>query len=198
MTDHDRQLITGLVTGNPGATNEFIMTWEPQIRSWIRQNSWLRQRDDISQQVWFHLLENGWDRLLSWDGLYHEVEPHSLEAFLRQVTINKVRDLERKALRQLPEGGDPFDIIDDDNGVGSNPLDMLERERLRRAFEECFGRLQPRDRTNLVMWHEGYRDAEIAERLSMTANNVAQRRHQALPRLRMCLEQTLPEYMRDE
>ena len=32
----------------------------------------------------------------------------------------------------------------------------------------------------------------------MTANNVAQRRHQALPRLRMCLEENLPEYMHDD
>ena len=198
MTDQDRQLIMGLVTGNPGATNEFLSMWQRRIYSWIRQNSWLRQRDDIAQQVWFHLLENGWDRLLSWDGLYHEVKPHSLAAFLRQVTINKVRDLERKAERNLPEGGDPFDIIDEDGSAGTNPLDMVERERLRRAFEECFGRLQPRDQTSLVMWYEGHQDAEIAERLSMTANNVAQRRYQALPRLRMCLKQTLPEYMRDE
>ena len=198
MTDRDRQLIMGLVTGNPSATNEFLSMWQPRIYSWIRQNSWLRPRDDISQQIWFHLLENGWDRLLHWDGLYRDAPGHSLEAFLKQVTINKVRDLERKRKRDLPEGGDPFDFIDEDGSVGTNPLDMLERERIQRAFEECFGNLQPRDRANLVMWYEGHQDAEIAEHLRMTANNVAQRRYQALPRLRMCLEQTLPEYMRDE
>jgi len=198
MPDQDRQLIIGLVTGDPDATNEFIKSWQPRIYWWIRDNSWLRQADDVSQQIWFHLLENGWDRLLRWDGLYANTAEHSLHAFLRQVTINKLRDLERKAQRQLPEGGDPFDIIDDGGSVGANPLDMAERERIRRAFEECFGRLQPRDRTNLIMWYEGHPDKEIAENLQMTANNAAQRRYQALPRLRMCLEQNLPEYMRDD
>jgi RNA polymerase sigma factor (sigma-70 family) len=198
MSDRDRQLIKGLVTGDPDATNEFISLWQPRIYRWVRWKSWLKQTEDASQQIWFHLLENSWERLLSWEGLYSENEEHSLEAFLRQVSINKLRDLERKAQRQLPEGGDPFDIVDDGDSVGSNPLDMAERERIRRAFEECFGRLQSRDCTNLIMWYEGHKDAEIAEQLNMTANNAAQRRHQALPKLRMCLEKSLPEYMRDE
>ena len=188
----------GLVTGDPGATNEFISFWQPKIYGWIRRHSWIRQADDASQQVWFHLLENGWDRLLQWDGLYGETPRYSLHAFLKRVTINKLRDLERKAKRQLPPGGDPFDIGGDGDTVGGNPFDMAERERIRRAFERCFGRLQPRDQTNLVMWYEGHPDKEIAEQLQMTANNVAQRRHQALPRLRMCLEENLPEYMRDD
>ena len=198
MPDRDRQHIMGLVTGDPSATNEFISIWQPKIYGWIRRNSWIKQVDDASQQVWFHLLENGWARLLRWDGLYANAAEHSLQAFLRQVTINKLKYLERRALRQLPEGGDPFDIADDGDSVDGNPLDMAERERIRRAFEKCFGCLQPRDRRNLIMWYEGYPDKEIAEYLQMTANNAAQRRHQALPRLRMCLEENLPEYMRDD
>ena len=80
----------------------------------------------------------------------------------------------------------------------ADPRVLAERERLARIFESCFRRLQARDRINLVMWQEGHSDAEIGERLDITANNAAQRRYQALPRLRACLEEKMPEYLRND
>ena len=199
MYDPERQLIRGLITGDLGATEAFIGHFNPLIRRWIRSNSWLRPVDDIAQQVWYHLLEDHWKRLLSWDGLYADSSnPRSLEAFLKKVTVNKARDLERAKNRDLPAAGDPFPIIIDDGPVGADPKTLAERERLIAVFEHCFRRLQDRDRLNLIMWQEGHSDAEIGERLGMTANNASQRRFQALPRLRLCLEEHLPEYVCDE
>ena len=197
MCDEQRKQIQALVTGDTRATEEFICTWHPRIYIWIQRHSWIRPVEDVAQQVWYHLLKNRWDALLQWEGLYSDSAWHdrSLEGFLRKVTVNKMRDLERAAQRQLPFGGAPDDTLDDPDGVGADPENLAERERLAEIFDSCFGRLQDRDQVNLVKWREGYSDTEIAAELGISPNNASQRRFQALRRLRECLRNNLPEYL---
>ena len=72
MLEEQRQMIRGLVAGEPYATRQFISLWHPRIYRWLERHSWLRPVEDSAQQVWYHLLDGGWDRLLQWDGLYDD------------------------------------------------------------------------------------------------------------------------------
>ena len=195
MFEEERQLIFGVVSGDESATEYFIAVWHPRIYRWLYQKSWLRPVEDSAQQVWYHLLDKGWERLLGWDGLYLENwHQHSLESYLKTITIHKARDLERAAYRRLPAVDEVLDVVDD-GPVGADPVTLLERARVREAFDGCFQRAQARDQRNMVMWFEGKSDEEIAEDLGITPNNVSQRRFQALRRLRACLREKIPEYL---
>ena len=195
MCDEQRKLIQALVTGDTRATEEFIFIWHPRIYQWIYRHSWLRPVEDVAQEVWYHLLDHGWERLLGWEGLYRDSRHrHSLESYLRTITINKARDIERRSKRRLPPADEVLDIVDD-GPVGTDPAVEAERARVREIFDSCFQRAQERDQINLVMWREGRSDADIAERLGIEPNNAAQRRYQALRRLRDCLRDKMSEYL---
>ena len=198
MYDDERQLIFGVASGDERATEYFIQEWHPRIFRWIYRHSWLRPVDDVAQDVWYHLLENGWQRLLDWDGLYADNwHRHSLESYLRRITINKARDIERRSQRRLPSAEKVLEVVDE-GPVGTDPEVLAERARVREIFDGCFQRVQERDQVNLVMWQEGRTDNEIAESLGITPNNAAQRRYQALRRLRDCLRDRMPEYLRND
>jgi len=193
--EEERRLILGVVSGDVTATARFIGIWHPRIYRWIYQNSWLRPVEDAAQEVWYHLLDRSWERLLEWDGLYADNwRPHGLESYLKSITIHKARDLERVAHRLLPPADLVLDVLDD-GPVGTDPEIEAERARVREVFDKCFQKAQERDRTNMGMWYEGKSDEDIAEELGITPNNAAQRRFQALARLRGCLRQHLSEYL---
>jgi len=193
--EEERHLVLGVVSGDEAATEHFISIFHPRIYGWLYQNSWLRPVDDAAQEVWYHLLDHGWERLLDWDGLNEENwHPHSLESYLRAITINKARDIERWTQRRPPTAEDVLDVIDD-GPVGTDPEIEAERARVREVFDSCFQKAQARDQMNLGMWHEGRSDEEIAIELGISPNNAAQRRFQALRRLRDCLREKLPEYL---
>lgn len=195
MFEEERQLIFGVVSGDTAATAHFISVWHPRIYRWLYRNSWLRPVDDVAQEVWYRLLDHGWQRLLDWDGLDEENwHSRSLESYLRTITINHARDIERRAKRRPPTAEDVLDIVDD-GPVGSDPELEAERVRVREVFDSCFQEALARDQRNLVMWHEGRSDEEIADELGITPNNSAQRRFQALRRLRDCLRDKMPEYL---
>jgi len=193
--EEEQQLIFGVVSGDKRATARFISIWHPRIYRWIYQNSWLRPVDDAAQEVWYRLLDQGWRRLLDWDGLDEENwHPHSLESYLQTITINQARDIERWTQRRPPTAEDVLDVIDY-GPVGTDPEIEAERARVREVFDSCFQSARARDQRNMVMWHEGRSDDEIAEELGITPNNSAQRRFQALRRLRDCLRDKLSEYL---
>ena len=166
---------------------------------WIADRAPSFKVEDYAQEVWQHLIKDEWRVLLQWKGLYDDVDWNSrgLAAFLRQITINKVRDLQRAEQRQLPPAMDPVDIIDVDGPLGTDPMVQADRARREAAFMSCFSRFNDRDQTLLLMWSEGYTGAEIAAVLGMQPNNVYQRRSYLFRQLSACLVEQLPERFRD-
>ena len=198
MREEERQLIRRLVVGDVAAEHQFVSMWHPRIYVWAARHTWVRPIDDCVQQIWYHLLDNDCARLLQWQGLYDDDawHTHSLEGYLKTLAINKLRDIERAEARRLPPAKNQLDIIDEDGPLGTDPEVQAERYRLTVVFESCFVLIQANDQRLLEMWHEGHPDEDIALELGITPNNVAQRRFQALRRLRDCLREKLPEYLR--
>ena len=198
MPTAERQFISDLVAGDRAAATEFVNFWDPKIKAWVARHAPLSTVEDYAQEVWQHLLKDDWRVLLQWKGLYDDLDWNSLglAAFLRQITVNKVRDLQRAEQRQLPPAMDPVDIIDVYGPLGMDPMVQDERARLEAAFMSCFSRFNDRDQNLLRMWWEGYTGAEIAAELGMQPNNVYQRRFYLLGQLRACLVEKLPEYFR--
>ena len=179
------------------AGHEFVNRWNERIRQWVARQAAHEMVEEYVQEVWEHLIDGNWLRLLQWKGLYDDEawHPHSLEAFLKRVTINKVTSLQR-AERQSSSSFDPVDIIDDTTSLGADPALYAERARLMLAFTTCSSRFSDGDHRAIVMWWEGHTAQYIAEQLHTNANNVYQRRHYLLNQLRTCLVEKLPEYFR--
>jgi len=190
----ERQFIRDLIAGDRVAADEFVRFWHPQIIKWVAYEASPLKVEDYTQEVWQHLIKDEWRVLLQWKGLYDDADwdPRSLAAFLKRVTVNKVRDLQRAEGRQLPPAMDPVDIIDVDGPLGTDPLEQADRARREAAFLSCFSRFNDRDQNLLHMWSEGYTGAEIAAVLGMQPNNVYQRRSYLFRQLRDCLVENLP------
>ena len=183
---------------DPAAGREFVTQWDERIKGWVHQNADREKVEDYAQEVWRHLIECNWLRLLQWNGLFDDEawHPHSLEAFLKRVTINKTRDLQDAELPQLPPGLDPTQIIDQTTGHEGNPMVEAERSRLIIAFEHCSQRFSQRDHDFIRLWWEGYTGQQIGVELDTNPNNVYQRRSYLLKQLRDCLIERLPEHFR--
>lgn len=198
MRDTERQLIRDLVAGDPAAADEFVNTWDPRIVGWIRQRCWPSSVDDFAQEVWWHLVDDDFRRLLKWKGLYDDAawHPYSLQAFLKQLTVNKLHDLQQAERHYRLSGRDPFDIVDLDGPVGSDPSTEAERDRLTFALADCMRHFKPKDHRLIEMWWEGHADARVASALDTNPNNIQQRRFYLFKQLRACLAENLPEYFR--
>ena len=178
------------------AAHEFVSIWDPRIRGWVARNADYEKVDEYTQEVWGHLIQGNWLRLLQWKGLYDDEawHEHSLEAYLKRITINKVSDLRDAEPPQLPPGLDPVDIVDRTTPLGNDPLVEAEGGRLMAAFAHCTRWFRDRDHLAIKLWWEGHKAQHIAEATRTNANNVYQRRSYLLKRLRECLVETLPEY----
>ena len=198
MPTAERQFVRDLIAGDRAAADEFVRFWHPQIKKWVAYEASPLKVEDYTQEVWQHLIKDDWRVLLQWNALYDDAvwSPRSLSAFLKQITINKVRDLQRAEQRQPPPAMDPIDIIDVDGPLGADPMVQAERARLEAAFMSCTSRFNDPDQTLIRMWWEGYTGAETGAELGMTPNNVYVRRSYLLQQLRDCLIEKLPEYFR--
>ena len=198
MREEERQLIHRMAAGDPNASYEFVEQWSPRIERWVSQRATDEKVEDYAQEVWAHLIAGNWLRLLQWNGLDNDEDwhQHSLEAFLKRVTINKVKDLQAAEPPTLPPGLDPVEIIDRTTPYGRDPLVEAERSRLIMAFNDCARWFKERDDRLISMWWEGHTAQHIGEQLEMNPNNVYQRRSYLLKQLRDCLVEKLPEYFR--
>jgi DNA-directed RNA polymerase specialized sigma24 family protein len=133
---------------------------------------------------------NNWSALSGWRGLYSDEDwhPHSLAGLLKKITVNKVKDLKAADGRGLPAGSEYQEVIDNDGPLGVNPEEAASDSRDRVHLRECIEELQRKDRNLLYLWRQGQRDSYSARLLDMNANNVRQRRHYLLQRLRECVE----------
>ena len=199
MATAERQFISDLVAGDAAAATEFVNFWHPKIKTWVARHAPLSTVEDYAQEVWQHLIKDDWRVLLQWNALYDDAawNPRSLSAFLRRVTENKVKDLQRADGRQLPPAMDLVDILDVDGPLGTDPLVHAERALHEAAFLSCFSRFNERDQTLIRMWFEGCSGEETGAELGMTPNNVYQRRSYLFGQLCDCLDGNLPRYFSD-
>jgi RNA polymerase sigma factor (sigma-70 family) len=185
VKEAQRQLIRGLLDGHSAAGHEFLREWAPRIKVWIRSATSADNVDDYSQEILLYLCQDNWSVLSNWNGLFSDDDwsPHSLEAYLRTITRRKVIDLWRADQRQLPEGGEYREVVDEYGVIGRNPerasVESQQQEIVRHLIEQ----LSVRDKKLLILWMQGEPDRHTARLLRMTENNVRQRRHYLLKRL---------------
>ena len=196
MAQAERRLIKDLIAGNIAAGDEFVRIWQPRIISWIKGRASSIHVVEYAQEVWRHLFEDDWRRLLQWKGLYDDEawNPRSLDAYLKWLTIYKVIDLQRREMRYPRPDMDPADILDEDGPSATDSFVQIERARLETSFIGCTSRFDEKDQRLIQMWWEGYPGSEIATALGMEPQNVYQRRFYLLKQLRACLVDKLPEY----
>ncbi len=196
MGEEERQLIRRLAAGDRAAGSEFVELWHRRIVRWIMQRAPRPMAGEYAQEVWWHLIERNWRRLLKWDGLYNDEVWHenSLRGFLKRLTNNKVYSLMRAERRQLPLNIDPADIVDEDGPLGADPQVQAERAHLISVYYSCVSHLNDRDKRLLEMCWKGHSAAEIGAALNMRPNNVYQRKKYVMDRIRDCLIDKLPEH----
>ena len=197
MSEEQRALIRAMATGDRSAERAFFEMWQPRIEHWIASRTVPDRIADYCQEVWFRLAEGSWLRLMQWRGLFDDAEchPHSLDAYIKRITINKVIDLQGAERMQTAEH-DPADIVDDTGALGRDPALDAERWRLTAAFEACCRYFTANDMRSIRMWWEGYTAHQIADQINTNPNNVYQRRSYLFTQLRDCLAEKLPGYFR--
>jgi DNA-directed RNA polymerase specialized sigma24 family protein len=200
VLDDQRQLIRRLVSNDRAAADEFFNEWNDRITYWVSGRAAGNKVEEYAQEIWLHLMQGNWLRLLQWRPLYDDEawHPHSLEGFLKTITQNKVFDLIDAEPPVLPAGLDPADIVDRSTPLGNDPLLEAERSRLMSAYEECASHFQPKDHLALMLWWQGHDAKTIARKVGGTPNNVYQRRSYLLKCLREGLAERLPEYFRHD
>ena len=198
MREEQRQLIGRLAAGDRVAAQRFVDTWNERIVHWVWRRAPAARVEEYAQDVWLHIMAGNWMRLLQWQPLYDEDawHEHSLEAYLKRLTENKVRDLLRSDPKVLLRALDPNDIVDRTTSLGNDPEVEAERSRLIEAYEFCSNRFSDRDHLMLRLWLEGHPGEYIAEQIGTNANNVYQRRSYLFRGLRDCLVEQLPGYFR--
>ena len=181
------------------AEREFVDTWEPHLIRWVAARASRDKVEEYVQDVWLHLFNRDWHNLLQWQALFDDDEwhEHSLQGFLKSITVNKVIDLQRADYLRRLENLDPADILMAFGELGNDPQLEAEASRLMAAFDGCTSHYQGKDDTLVRMWFEGYSAIRIAEELETNANNVHQRKSYLFKRLQDCLTEKLPEYFRD-
>lgn len=114
MREEERNLIRRMAKRDPLAGREFADKWDPRITCWVAQRVHTHKVEEHAQEVWSHLIQGNWLRLLQWKALYDDEawHEHSLESYLKRITCNKVLDLVNAEQPCLPQGLDPNDIID--------------------------------------------------------------------------------------
>ena len=97
MREEERNLIKRMVAGNHSAADEFVSRWDFRIHGWVARNAYHEKVEEYAQEVWAHLIQGNWLRLLQWQALYDDDawHEHSLEAYLKRITINKVAEPRR-------------------------------------------------------------------------------------------------------
>lgn len=185
MRDAQRQLVGQLLTGDRAAEGEFLCEWGPLIKAWVRRSTSSDNVEDYSQEILIDLSEDKWSTLSAWNGLYSDEawSPNSLKAYLRRITHRKVIDLWRADQRQLPEGGEYQEIVDEQSALGRNPEQAHSDAQEQQIIHLLIEQLPPRDKNLLHLWLQGEPDQHTARMLQMTDNNVRQRRHYLLNRL---------------
>jgi RNA polymerase sigma-70 factor (ECF subfamily) len=163
--------------------NRFESIYKPLIRRWIGQIPGMGdEADDVTQDVFLILL-------VEIPRFEHKREG-SFRAWLRQVTVNRVRSYRRKRYRQPMARGDQTDSflerMADSNDELAKKLDEEHEQHVCNALQTAV-----RCDFDQSTWDafqqfavEGRPAAEVARELGMTVNAVVKAKARILRRLR--------------
>lgn len=194
MCTADIEQIRSILNGDMAAADRFVTAWYPHIRNWISQRAPSQDVDDLVDDVWHHLIDNNWYRLSQWRPLHEDrlpVNPFALRAYLKTISLNRVRD-------KLRSYGYRTDFFEDDINElpaqhGASPEDYLDKVRRRELLRNIVIReFNERDRILLRLWLDDQPYAYIAEQLGMTTNNVGVRLNFVKSRLIHLAKQAAP------
>ncbi len=61
-----------MAAGDPAAGHEFVHKWNRRIEYWVAQGTDDEYVEEYTQEVWAHLIEGNWLRLLQWNALFDD------------------------------------------------------------------------------------------------------------------------------
>lgn len=160
------ELLHRVQAGDNAALDRLLVRYLPRLRRWATGRLPLRARDlldtdDLVQDTVIKTLRRIQDFVPRHDG--------ALQAYMRQVILNRIRDEARRA-RPLMSALD----VDNERDLGPSPLEeAVGRERVER-YEAAFERLKPEDQQAIVLRFElGYAYQEVADALDKPSPDAA-------------------------
>ena len=153
--------------GDQGALNELIERYIPRLRRWARGRlpQWARDLAD-TQDLVQETVVRAFKRVEAF-------EPRgegALQAYLRQVLLNRIREEVRRASRHPP--ADEIDVERPDDGA--SPLEQAIGRQAMDRYEQALQRLRPHEREAIVMRIElGCSFDEVAVALGKPNANAA-------------------------
>lgn len=187
----DRELVDAVMRGEWKAADAFCDRFMSFVWHVLWQDFGLRgeEIEDLHQEVFLLLHEDGYRRLRSWRG----GERDSFVSYLRPIVKHAALDFLRRRGRDVAPPDDPREPEAVDPR-GANPEERALVAERRRWLRECMERLHPREREVVRLRYESERDYRgIADRLRLTVTNVGAILTRARSKLRECLSGMAPE-----
>ena len=170
----DRDLIDLVLDGDSSAAKTLVLRHRFVVMSALRRFRRLTpaDADDLFQEVFGRLFENGCAVLAAWHG------QGALAAYIRRITTNAALDHLRSLHGQLDD--QPLVDLDDLVGNAADPETIALLSELRRMMLEAIQQLAPPyvEVIRAVDLQE-LTYAEAAENLGITRNNLGVRLHNA-------------------
>ena len=189
MFENDRQLVTAVVRGDPGAADEFMARYGAMIWRVLTRTMRLApdRAADVFQELMLRLFQYRCRVLESWRG------DSSLATWLLVVTRRFALDVLR-AEKRRPDAdhGEPTASADPPSGDPS-PEDAAMLAERAAALDACRALLGPADRRLIELRHDrGLAYAAIADEMGWTVNHVGVALGRAERRLADLLRQHHP------
>jgi RNA polymerase sigma factor (sigma-70 family) len=180
-------LVTKARAGDRSAAGALLERAVPHLRRWTRGRipSYGRGHADTEDIVQDAIVQT----LRRIDTFDHR-SVGALQAFLREVVVNRIRDVVRRVRRRGVPEELPEEIVDKER----SPLEIAIMQQRTERFVAALAKLRPVDRQAVVCRIElGYSYREIAERLGNSTEAAARMKvHRALQRLAVHLDLPAP------
>jgi len=185
-----RRIVAGCIAGDDAARAEFVNVFGGLIRAAVAGRLGQMSRhapirgdvEDISQEVFLKLFENGCARLQQvrdWERIH---------AWLVQVARNTTADYVRRWQNRLRLQDAALQV---ESPAPTPPTLPLEETEKYQPLHEAMGELESGDQLGLVLYYiHGMKYAEIAEITGARVDTVYVRLHRARKRLKKRLEET--------
>lgn len=166
---------------DPSAWARFVRLYGPVVFGWcLRAGLQPADAQDVGQEVFRAVVG-------AIGAFIHHREGGSFRAWLRTITLNKIRDFSRK-VRQLPEcpGSQDVTLVRDES-VDTTPEDVPTDDRntlMRRAVELVLADVSEETRSAFLRAVGGDKPADIARDLGVSVNVVYLARSRIARRIR--------------
>lgn len=186
MTENEsRQLLARVAKGDQNAFARLYRTYASIVKAFVMHTlppSFRIASDDIVSETFISL----WRSCTKFEGR------SQFRTWLLGIARFKTLEWLRSERNKLPLADSDESVDEIDDGADADTVRWLASKEIGQALDQCLAKLGVEQRTTIYLVHlEGMGPSEVAAFMNVPLDTVKSRLRLAMPRLRVCLKQTL-------